>query len=404
MKKVRRLLLSFLLILVLVGCGSNTSKPTEKQNKDTDNKKETKIETIDDKVDEQMSNMTLDEKIAQMLVIYYLSDNVDDTLKNVLETYNPGGFILMGDNYSTYDNTKKFVDDLKQYSKIPMIIATDEEGGNVQRLKLLTDVEPTDLPYMYDVGKTEDTSYAKDVAKVLAEELRTLGINVTFAPVADVWTNPDNEVIGERAFGTDSETVSTMAIAFNQGLEENGIMGCFKHFPGHGDTLVDSHKALPVVNKTYDDIKQVELIPFKNAIDNGAKMIMVGHIALPNITGDDTPASLSKKIVTDILKTDLKYDGLIITDALNMGALTDNYTDEEIVTMAVNAGVDLLLMPNETSQTIKYIRDNISEDRIDESVKKILLFKYKYLDNYEYTDKSVLGSKEHKSLIKNVDE
>ena len=399
MKKVRRLLLTLLLVIFLVGCGSKTTKPTEKDN---NKKHETKVETIEDKVDKQMSNMTLDEKIAQMLVIYYLSDNVDDTLKDVLETYNPGGFILMGDNYSTFDNSKKFVDDLKKYSEIPMIIATDEEGGLVQRLKNITDIGVTDIPDMYDVGKTGDTSKAKAVAKVLAEELRTLGINVTFAPVADVWTNPDNEVIGERAFGTDSETVSTMAIAFNQGLEENGIMGCFKHFPGHGDTLVDSHKALPVVNKTYDDIKQVELIPFKNAIDNGAKMIMVGHIALPNITGDDTPASLSKKIVTDILKTDLKYDGLIITDALNMGALTDNYTDEEIITMAINAGADLLLMPNGTAKTIEYIKNSISEDRIDKSVKKILLYKYTNLDSYSYLDKSTLGSEEHKSIVNSI--
>ncbi|MBR3116937.1 MAG: glycoside hydrolase family 3 protein [Bacilli bacterium] len=399
MKKVRRLLLTLLLVIFLVGCGSKTTKPTEKDN---NKKQETKVETIEDKVDKQMSNMTLDEKIAQMLVIYYLSDNVDDTLKDVLETYNPGGFILMGDNYSTFDNSKKFVDDLKKYSEIPMIIATDEEGGLVQRLKNITDIGVTDIPDMYDVGKTGDTSKAKAVAKVLAEELRTLGINVTFAPVADVWTNPDNEVIGERAFGTDSETVSTMAIAFNQGLEENGIMGCFKHFPGHGDTLVDSHKALPVVNKTYDDIKQVELIPFKNAIDNGAKMIMVGHIALPNITGDDTPASLSKKIVTDILKTDLKYDGLIITDALNMGALTDNYTDEEIITMAINAGADLLLMPNGTAKTIEYIKNSISEDRIDKSVKKILLYKYTNLDSYSYLDKSTLGSEEHKSIVNSI--
>ena len=402
MNKFRRLLLSFLLILVLVGCGSNTSKPTKK---DDSKKQDTKqVETIEDKVKLKMSSMTLDEKIAQMLVISYLSDTVDDTLEYILETYKPSGFILMSENYSTFDNTKQLIDDIKSYSDIPMIIATDEEGGNVQRLKLLTDVEPTDLPYMYDVGKTEDTSYAKDVAKVLAEELRTLGINVTFAPDTDIWTNPENTVIGKRSFGNDSDTVSTMSIAFNQGLEKNGIIGCFKHFPGHGDTFVDSHKELPVVNKTYDNLKKLELIPFQDAINNGAKMIMVGHIAFPNITGDNTPSSLSKKIITDILKDDMHYDGLIITDALDMKALKDNYTDEEIVTKAINAGVDLLLMPNETSQTIEYIRDNISEDRIDESVKKILLFKYKYLDNYEYTDKSVLGSKEHKSLIKNVDE
>ena len=399
MKRFKRLLLTLLLVIFLVGCSSNTTKNNDKKDS---KKQETKVETIEDKVDKQMSNMTLDEKIAQMLVIYYLSDTVDDTLENVLTKYKPGGFILMGDNYSTFDNTKSFINKLKESSDIPMIIATDEEGGLVQRLKNISDISVTDIPPMYDVGKTGDTSKAKEVSKVLAEELRTLGINVTFAPDTDIWTNPDNEVIGDRAFGTDSNTVSTMAIAFNQGLEQNGIMGCFKHFPGHGDTSVDSHVSLPVVYKSYEDIKSLELIPFKDAIDSGAKMIMVGHIALPNITGDNTPASLSKKIVNDILKTDYNYKGLVITDALNMGALTENYSDEEIVTMAINAGADLLLMPNGTANTINIIKSNITEDRINESVKKILIYKYTYLNNYKYLDKSTLGSEEHKSIVNSI--
>lgn len=400
MKRFRRLLLTILLVVFLVGCGSKASPSnnTKKNNKNTT----PVVETIEDKVDKQMLSMTLDEKIAQMLVIYYLSPTVDDDLLNVIKTYSPGGFILMTDNYSTFDETKKFIDTLNENSKIPMIISTDEEGGLVQRLKALTDVEVTDIPPMYDVGKTGDISKAKEVAKVLAEELRTLGINVTYAPDADIWTNPDNTVIGDRAFGNDPKTVSNMAIAFNQSLEENGIMGCFKHFPGHGDTLADSHYSLPVVNKTYDDIKSLELIPFQNVIENGAKMIMIGHIALPNITGDDTPASLSKKIITDILKNDLNYKGLIITDALNMGALTENYTDEEIVTKAVSAGADLLLMPNGTAKTIEYIKNNISEDRINESVKKILIYKYTYLKDYKYLDKTTLGSDEHKSIVNKI--
>lgn len=400
MKNLKRLLLTLLLVILLVGCaGKSPSKSSDTNKKD---KQETKVETIEDKVDKQMSGMTLEEKIAQMLVIYYLSDTVDEDLKNVLTTYSPGGFILMSDNYSTFDNTKKFIDDLKENSKIPMIISTDEEGGLVQRLENLTDVKVTDIPDMYDVGKTGDTSKAKDVAKVVAEELRTLGINVTYAPDADIFTNPNNTVIGTRSFGNDAKTVSDMSVSFNQGLEENGIMGAFKHFPGHGDTATDSHYALPVINKTYDELKSLELIPFQNAINNGAKMIMVGHIALPNITGDDTPASLSKKIITDILKTDMGYKGLVITDALNMGALTENYSDEEIITKAINAGVDLLLMPNGTAKTIEYIKNNISEDRINESCKKILIYKYTYLNDYNYLDKSTLNSTEHNSIVNSI--
>ena len=394
---MKKKLIIFILVLLLfiTGCSNNQEK------KEKTSKEEIK-DVIVEKVTNQMKNMTIEEKIAQMLVVYYSSYEVDETLISLLESTTPGGFIVMGDNINTYDQTKKFIDDLNKYSKIPMIISTDEEGGNVQRLEYLTDIDVTHIPYMYDVGKTNDENVSKKVAKVMAEELRTLGINLTYAPVLDIYSNPNNTIIGKRSFGESKELVSKMAIAFNEGLEENNIMGAYKHFPGHGDTDVDSHEDLPIINKTYEELKEEELVPFQYAIDKGAKMIMVGHIALPNITGDNTPASLSKKVITDILKTDMKYDGLVITDALDMGALTNNYTDEEIYTMAINAGVDLLLMPNGSKNAIEYIKNNISEERINESVKKILTFKYKYLSDYKYLDKSYLGSEEHKSIVSSI--
>ena len=394
-------LIVFLLVIVLFisGCNSTQTKETNNTKKEKD--KEV-VTTVKEKVDTTMKSMTLEEKITQMLVVCYDSYEVDDTLIDVLKTNTPGGFILMGKNIKTFDQTKKFIDDLNKYSNIPMIISTDEEGGNVQRLEYLEDVSVTHIPYMYDVGKTNDVNVAKDVAKVMAEELRTLGINVTYAPVLDIYNNPDNEVIGKRSFGESKEIVSKMAIAFNEGLEENNIMGTYKHFPGHGDTDVDSHKDLPIINKTYEELKEEELVPFQNAIDNGAKMIMVGHIALPNVTGDNTPASLSKKIITDILKKDMKYDGLVITDALDMGALTNNYTDEEKYTMAINAGADLLLMPNGLKSAVEYIKNNIDEERINESVIKILTYKYTYLSDYKYLDKSYLGSEEHKNIVSKI--
>ena len=396
----KSLIILITILFFLVGCNT-TIKNTDR--KTTDNKESnTKVDEIEEKVIDIMNNMTLDEKIAQMIILSYESSEVDDNLKSVLNEYTPGGFILMGYNYSTYDNTKKFIDDLNSLSNIPMIISTDEEGGSVQRLEYLSDVDVTHIPYMYDVGKKNDKKLTKEIAKVLAEELRTLGINLTYAPDADIFSNPNNEVIGKRSFGEDKELVSKMAVTFNNGLEENGIIGTFKHFPGHGDTDVDSHVNLPIINKTYEELKENELVPFGNAIKNGAKLIMVGHIALPSVVGDNTPASLSKKIITDILKNDMNYDGLVITDALDMGALTNNYSDEEIYTMAINAGVDLLLMPNEYKDTIDIIKKNISEDRINESVKKILTFKYKYLSDYKPLDKSYLGSEEHKNIVNKV--
>ena len=254
---------------------------------------------------------------------------------------------------------------------------------------------------MFYVGKTKDYNLAYEVGKVLAEDMRTLGINLAYAPVCDIFSNPNNKVIGNRSFGTSPNLVANMCTSLGKGLEDNGIIATYKHFPGHGDTATDSHTSLPVINKTYTELLNNELIPFKKAIENDAKIIMVAHIAFPSLTGNNTPSSLSKEVITDLLKNKLGYDGLVITDALNMGALTNNYTDEEIYVKAVEAGVDLLLMPSDAKEAIKAIKNNISEERIDESVKKILLFKYTYLKD-NVLDESYLNSKAHQEIINKI--
>ena len=358
--------------------------------------------TIESRVTKLMKNMTIEEKIAQMLVVYYTNDTVDENFQNILKTVKPGGFILMKDNITTYDKTKQFVDDLKQYSEIPMIISIDQEGGLVQRMQNLLDIHPTKIPAMYTLGETENTTLAYNVGKVMAEEMRTLGINVVYAPVLDIYSNENNAVIGTRSFGKTPELVSTMATSLAKGLEDNGVIATYKHFPGHGDTSTDSHINLPIIQKSYEDLGNLEFIPFQNAIENNAKIIMIGHIALPEITQDNTPSSLSKVIITDILKNKLNYQGLVITDALNMGALTNGYSEEEIYTKTIEAGVDLLLMPNGSKKAIEYIKKNISEERINQSVKKILTFKYTYLEQDNTLDKSYLGSAEHKQIIEQI--
>lgn len=389
MKRIRVFIFFLFILVLLVGCGSTKTNVT----------KEKKI-SIEDKVKQKMEKMTLEQKIAQMLVVYYTNDTVDDSLKETLKKYNLGGFILMKDNITTFDKTKKFVDDLQKNSDIPMIISIDQEGGKVQRLELLEDIKPTYIPSMYELGETNDKELAYQVGKVTAEELRTIGVNVVYAPVLDIYSNKDNEVIGTRSFGTTPEQVSDMAISYAKGLEENGVIATYKHFPGHGDTSVDSHYSLPVITKSYDDLKKFELIPFKKAIENDAKIIMIGHLNITSI--DNEPSSLSKKIITDVLYKDLGYKGLVITDALNMGAITNNYTDEEIYTKTINAGVDLLLMPNGSKKAIEYIKKNISEERINKSVEKILKFKYTYLKDYKTLDKSYLNSKEHQDIISKI--
>ena len=390
-KKMLLVLLFFVSLFTITGCGSKNEKSFDDM-------------TVDEKVEYKMKNMSLDEKIAQMLIIYYTNNKVDDNLKDLLKNYNPGGFILMKENITTFDNTKKFVSELKKYSDIPMIISIDQEGGTVQRLQELSDIKPTFIPSMYTLGKTNDQKLAYDVGKVMAEQLRTIGVNVVFAPVLDIYSNENNTVIGDRSFGKTDEQVSNMAISLAKGLEDNGVIATYKHFPGHGDTDVDSHKDLPVVHKTYDEIDKFELVPFKKAIENDAKIIMVGHLYFDNIVTDGKPSSLSKEIITYILYKKLNYNGLVITDALNMGALTKNYSDENIYTMAIEAGSDLILMPRGSKKTIEYIKKNISEDRINKSVEKILKFKYTYLSDYEYLDKSYLNNKEQQNIISKIGE
>lgn len=348
-----------------------------------------------------MNNMTIEEKIGQMLIIYDTHDVVNDELIDFINEIKPSGFIINQSNITTLSKTKKYISDLKSNSKIPLIISIDQEGGNVQRLQVLQDKKATYIPSMYELGKTQDTNLAYQVGKVMAEDMRVLGINVVNGPVCDIFSNFNNKVIGTRSFGSDKNLVADMCTSLGKGLEDNGIIAIYKHFPGHGDTIVDSHTSLPVINKTYEEILNNELIPFKKAIETDAKIMMIGHIAFPKLTNEIIPATLSKKIITDLLKNQLGFNGLVMTDALNMGALKNNYTDKEIYVMAINAGVDILLMPNDAYDAVNIIKENISIERINESVKKILLFKYTYIED-NILDESYFNNLEHQKIINKI--
>ena len=362
-----------------------------------------------DSIERILSEMTLEEKIGQMIIMSYRNPTVDSTLENTLKTVKPGGFILFKENITTYEDTINLIKTIKSSNDIPLWIGIDQEGGNVQRLKALQDYPVSDIPYMNVIGQTNNTDYARQIGKVMAEELRVFGINMDFAPDIDIWTNPDNTVIGKRSFGSNPTLVSQMGIALGDSLLQHQIIPVYKHFPGHGNTAEDSHYALPVVTKTLDELLSSDLIPFQDAIAHDVPIIMVGHLAIPNITNDTTPASLSKVMIKDILKEKLGYKGLVITDALDMGALTQNYTEEEIYTMAINAGVDILLMPQESKNCVKIVANavrtgKISESQIDESVRKILKLKYDTIaDTYnQYAPIDNLNSEEHQSIISQI--
>lgn len=247
-----------------------------------------------------IKDMSLKEKIGQMLIIDYTKDTYDTNLDRIIKTVKPGGFILMSDNIKYYDDTISLVKSLKQNSNIPMIIAIDEEGGRVQRTILLKDTPVTNVPSMYELGKTNNQLLAYQVGVILAKKVKTLGVNLDFAPVLDIYSNKNNKVIGDRSLSEDKNIVTNLSISIQKGLEDNNVNTCIKHFPGHGDTETDSHFDIPIINKTYEELLDNELYPFIKSIENGSKMVMVGHIALPKITTSNVPASLSKEIITNI--------------------------------------------------------------------------------------------------------
>ncbi len=369
----------------------NTNKPskpnisTENNKPSTPPKEELPIPAEPNKpqtVDDILAKMSLEEKIAQMVIISFGGVSMNSKLETSL-TYTPGGVILFGDNITNYKTTKKLVDDIKNKSQIGPFISIDQEGGRVQRIKDIEDKSVATIPPMWDIGATKDINEAYLIGRTIGKDLKDFGINLDFAPVIDVVPNVTEGLIRDRSFGADANLVGQMGTSLAKGLNEMGLIPTYKHFPGHGATITDSHVSLPIVNKTKEELLNSDLIPFKEAIKNNAKVIMIGHLAVPKITSDNTPASLSKKVITDLLKNEMGYNNLVVTDALNMKALTNNYSEKEIYEMAINAGVDILLMPVSVESAVANIKRSIeekriSEDKINKAARKILMLKKEY--------------------------
>ncbi|MBQ6152451.1 MAG: glycoside hydrolase family 3 [Ruminococcus sp.] len=331
-----------------------------------------------------LSKMSLDEKIAQLFVVTPETlTGVDvavlagDTTREMLEKYPVGGIIYTTPNMEDKDQLKELVFKTQSYSKLPLIICVDEEGGDVARVADALDEEKLEPMFSY---KDEDVSVAKKNAKTIASYLTKYGFNTDLAPVADVWTNKDNTVIAERAYSDDYQKAAERVAAAVKGYDESGIAATLKHFPGHGDSAEDSHDEIAILDKTYDEIKDAELLPFKQGIKAGADMVMIGHISVPSLD-EEKPATLSKTIVPDILRKDMKYDGVVISDSLTMGALVENYTTDEIVQGLFDADIDLFLMPGDLDEYIGAINTalenkTVTEDQIDKKVARILKMKY----------------------------
>lgn len=334
----------------------------------------------DNKKEKTIEDMTLREKIGQMLMAYYTLDEIDDDLIESLKTNQPGGFIVTGDNLKEYKRTKKFLTSLNKYTDIDMIIAVDQEGGSVQRLNDIKDIKSTPIPNGYEIGKLNNLDVSYNIGKIIGTDSGSLGINAVFSPVCDIG-DYETSAMDKRLISNDTSIVTNNSYQIYKGIESTGLISIPKHFPGIGDTDIDTHyDELTIINKTKEELYEKELKPFIKLIDNNAKMIMVGHAIYPKISQDELPASLSKEIITDILINELKFDGIVITDAINMGALAYHYNEIDIYTKAINAGVNMFIMPNGTKRVIDLIEKevkngNIDENKINESVRRILKVK-----------------------------
>lgn len=365
-----------------------------------------------------LAGMTLKEKVGQLFVLAYRKDENKQNLTALNQTaidemteIQPGGIILFGENIASVEQVRNFIVSAKQTARYPLFVSVDQEGGSVQRITKTDSISATALPPMYQVGLTKDPALAKKVGNVLGSELSVFGFNMDFAPDCDVFSNPNNTVIGHRAFSSDPEVVAQLSVMVSQGLREENVIPVAKHFPGHGDTDADTHLGYAVSNKTIDELWKTELIPFKAQIKTGVSAVMVSHISLPAVNGDNTPASLSRKVITGLLRQKMGYQGLVITDSLAMGAIVQNYTAEKVPILALEAGADLLLMPENPkaahNAVLSAVKDGtLSEARIDESVLRILKVKYEYglFHNRPLSDSSILGCAEHQAVVKEIEE
>lgn len=359
-------------------------------------------------VDKTYKNLSQDEKLGQLFIVALYTNKGEDYIsqvRNIVTNDKIGGLILMQDDAA---REISLVNEFQQKSKVPLMIGMDAEWGLFQRI-----ATAHKFPWAMTLGAIQDKNLIYQMSAKIAEDCHRMGINWDFAPVVDVNTNPNNPIIGNRSFGSEVDNVISSALSYSNGLQDNNILAAIKHFPGHGDTSTDSHLDLPVVSHNMDRLNTTELAPFKALMNKGIGGVMVAHLYVPSLeSGKGIPASVSKNIITGLLKDKLGYKGLIITDALNMGAVANKYKPGELDAMAFKAGNDIMLFSQGVSEGKKLIqkaidKGEISQSRVEESVKKILLTKY-FLGLTQYTPKNPenvnadLNNDSHKTLVQNL--
>lgn len=333
------------------------------------------------RAEELLAGMSLREKLCQLMIVRpeVLTGEspvtaAGETTRLALEQYPVGGLIYSVDNLVTQEQTREMIENTQSYSKIPLIISADEEGGNVGRLMYKLGTTFIHSMYSYkDMG--EDTAYQN--ALTIGTDMVSCLFNTDFAPVADVWTNPANTVIGDRAYSDEFGQASELVAAAVRGFTESGVICCVKHFPGHGDTSTDTHEGAAVVDKSLEELRGGEFLPFEAGIEAGVDMVMVGHITVNAV--DDEPATISHEVITGLLREELGWDGVVVTDSLDMGALA-GYEIGEVCVKYLEAGGDIMLGIPDLAAALTALETavtegRLTEQRIDESALRVLMLK-----------------------------
>lgn len=391
-KQIAAILSLFIMVSQIISCGNSAvpiktappASPTiSPSSQPTDWPSVEPTETTDP-IKEQISAMTLDDKIGQMVLMGLDGTTMGAKTKEMIATYHVGGFILYKDNITGASQAVKLLNQLKaaNHAKAaPLWLSIDQEGGKVSRMP----AEFIQLPPAADVGRANDLDYTYQIGQTLGMEVRSLGFNMDFAPVLDINSNPNNPVIGNRSFGSNPEIVITHGMETMKAIQSTQVAAVVKHFPGHGDTKVDSHLDLPVVNKNIKELEAFELLPFVEAIRQDADAIMIAHLLIPQVD-DKYPASLSKKLITILLRGKLGFDGVIITDDMTMGGITKHYNIGEAAVKSIQAGSDIILVGHEYDKQLAVLKalkksaqaGAITKDMLDQRVYRILSLKKKY--------------------------
>lgn len=337
-------------------------------------------------VDDYISAMPIEDKVAGLFVVtpeaitgVSTAIQAGEGTQDALYQYAVGGLIYFDKNISDKDQITEMLSNTRSMSKYPIFLAVDEEGGSVSRVAN-SDIEVIQVDDMAVIGASGDTTQAYESGVTIGAYLNEIGFNLDFAPVADVVSEDGSSVLEDRAFGSDAQTVGDMVANMVEGIEGTGVSSCLKHFPGIGSTSEDTHDGRVETTKTLEEMRQTDFVPFQSGIEAGADFVMVSHVTASAVDEDGVPSSLSEKIMTDILRGELGFEGVIITDALNMTAITDYYTSEEAAVKAIEAGADMLLMPEDFTAAydalLAAVQDGtISEERIDESLRRIYRIK-----------------------------